>query len=189
MRAAGDDAGPFLQLIIAALDQAEIPHMLVGSFASGVHGPPRFTNDIDLVIDPTPDSLGKLIRFLSEADVYVNAEVAKDELDRRGQFNVIEDSGTWKADLVYRKDRAFSRSEFERRIAASVLGVPLFLATAEDTILAKLEWARIGGGSEQQLRDVRGIVDVRADNLDLPYIEQWLDELGVRDLWNRVRED
>jgi hypothetical protein len=59
------------------------------------------------------------------------------------------------------------------------------VATAEDTILAKLEWAKLGG-SDRQLDDVSGILDVRGNELDLAYIEHWLDELGVRELWNRV---
>jgi len=184
--AGGDDAAPFLQLVIRALDQSGIPHMVVGSMASGIHGAPRFTQDIDLVIDPTPAALNQLVRNLIADGVYANADVAAAELRRRGQFNAIDDSGTWKADLIFKKERAFSRSEFERRGVCAVLGATTFVATPEDTILAKLEWAKLGGGSEQQLRDVRGIIDVKGDDLDHVYIERWVDELGVRQLWARV---
>jgi len=68
------------------------------------------------------------------------------------------------------------------------VGIDAFVATPEDTILAKLEWAKFGM-SERQLRDVRGIVDVQGKSLDRDYIERWLDDLGVRELWNRVQQD
>lgn len=183
-------SGPseFLSRLVTELDRAGIPHMLAGSFASSLHGSPRATQDIDIVIDPSFDSLDRLLASLADGELYLDTDVARDEFRRRGQFNVIDGQTGWKADLIFRKARLFSRAELERRSAASVLGVAVFVASAEDTVLAKLEWAKLGE-SERQLRDVRGILDVRSNTLDLAYIDQWLDELGVRDLWNRVRLD
>jgi hypothetical protein len=160
--------------------------MLAGSFASGIHGAPRSTQDIDLVIDPTFESLERLVSALSTDDQYVDPDVAREEFKRRGQFNVIDSATSWKADLIFGKARPFSRSELERRLRMKVLGVDLFVATAEDTVLAKLEWAKLGE-SERQLRDVRGIIDVKGESLDIGYIERWLDDLGVRALWQRVQ--
>jgi len=60
------------------------------------------------------------------------------------------------------------------------------VATAEDTIVAKLEWAR-AGESERQLRDVIGILELRGPSLDLPYIERWVAEIGLHSEWERVR--
>ena len=150
------DAGAFLSRLVTALDQAGIPHMLAGSFASSVHGAPRATRDLDLLIDPTPQSLDRLLDLLAGEDFYLDENLARAELRHLGQFNVIDRPSGWKADLIYRKARAFSRAEFERRIGVALLGVPVFVATAEDTILAKLEWAKLGQ-SDQQIRDVRGL--------------------------------
>jgi len=91
----------------------------------------------------------------------------------------------WKADLIFRKARPFSRTELDRRAPFIVLGVRVFAASAEDTVLSKLEWAKLRE-SERQLRDVRGILDVKGDSLDRAYIEKWLDDLEVRELWARV---
>ncbi|MBX3227952.1 MAG: hypothetical protein KIT84_28005 [Labilithrix sp.] len=159
--------------------------MLAGSFASGIHGTPRSTQDIDIVIDPTFDSLDRFLAAMKGDDVYLDADVARDEFKRRSQFNVIDNATFWKADLIFRKARPFSRSEMDRRVPMQVLGVDAYVASAEDTILAKLEWAKLGE-SERQLRDVRGILDVKGDALDRAYIEKWLDDLGVRELWQRV---
>ncbi|WP_394826471.1 hypothetical protein [Pendulispora albinea] len=180
------DAATFLALVVGALDAAAIPYMLAGSFASSHHGAPRTTQDIDLVIDPTWASLDRFLASLSSDQVYVDPDVARDEFRRRGQFNVISGKTMWKVDVIFRKARGFSHEELARRVPAKVLGLQVYVASAEDTVLAKLEWAKLGE-SERQLRDVRGILDVQGEALDVVYIERWLDELGVRELWNRVR--
>ena len=160
--------------------------MLAGSFASTFHGEPRTTQDIDLVIDPGRPALDAFVESLDPDAFYVSAEAADEAWRRRGQFNlVLLDSG-WKVDLILRKDRPFSHSEFGRRESVDLGGVEVFIATAEDTILAKLEWAK-EGESERQLRDVRGVLRMRDTDLDLAYIERWARELGVSALWDRVR--
>jgi hypothetical protein len=180
-----DDLRSFLTLVVDVLNRADIPYMLAGSLASSIHGVPRATNDVDLVIDPSTSALDSFVRYLNELDVYIDADLARTELIRRGQFNIIDPQATWKADLIYRKDRAFSRTEFARRVRAAPLGVELYIATAEDTLLAKLEWARLGQ-SERQILDVVGIIEVSDADLDVAYIESWLDELLVRELWERA---
>jgi hypothetical protein len=177
----------FLAVLAQAFDGAGVPFMLAGSFASSMHGAPRATQDIDLVIDPSFESLDRLLGLLSSDRLYVDADVARDEFRRRGQFNVIDLETGWKADLIFRKARRFSRSELERKVTLTVLGLSVPVASAEDTILAKLEWAKLGQ-SERQLRDVRGILDVCKGALDRDYIERWLDDLGVRELWQRVEQ-
>jgi hypothetical protein len=51
------------------------------------------------------------------------------------------------------------------------------------TILSKLEWARKAGGSERQLADALGVLQVCGDRLDRAYVEKWAAALGVGDLW------
>jgi hypothetical protein len=176
----------FLALLVDALNQASVPFMLVGSFASSMHGIPRATRGLDFVIDPTMELLDRLLEHLAREQFYFDANVARAELQRRAQFNVIDIATSWKADLIFRKERAFSRAELERRTPVTLLGVPLFVATAEDTLLAKLEWAKLGP-SERQLDDVRRIFETQVDALDLAYVENWVDALGVRELWELVK--
>ena len=172
--------------IVRLLEGAAIPHMVVGSFASTAHGIPRTTHDLDLVIDPSPEQLQQFLDAIDLDRFYVDADVARDALRRRSMFNIIDMASAWKIDIVIRRQRRFSIEELARRQREVVVGVSVPIATAEDTILAKLEWAK-AGSSERQLDDVAGILDVRRGELDLAYIERWLDELGVRDLWDRVR--
>ena len=177
-----------LAVIVTELGRFEIPHMLAGSFASAYHGDPRTTRDIDLVVDPTRDALERFVQGLDPRRFYVSPEAAREAFERRGQFNVVLLDSGWKADLILMKDRDFSRSEFRRRQAAVIAGVEVFVATAEDTIVAKLEWAR-AGESERQVRDVVGILATSGASLDRGYLERWIEELGLRSLWDRVSSE
>lgn len=183
---AATGVGGLLRRLVQQLDEANIPHMVAGSFASTFHGVPRSTQHIDIVIDPGPAALESFVTSLSTDDYYVDTDAARDALRRRSQFNVIDMESGWKADLIIRKSRPFSVEELGRRQPAELFGVALFVATAEDSIIAKLEWAKLGD-SERQLRDVVGMVSVRGAALDLAYVDRWVSELGLVAEWERVR--
>lgn len=178
--------GDTLGLILAALDRAGVASMLAGSFASSLHGLARSTSDIDVVIDPTPSTLDRFLDLLDRERFYADDVAARRALGARDQFNVIDTATGWKVDLIVRKDRPFSVSEFERRQEATVLGIETAVATAEDTILAKLEWARLGGSGRQR-QDVIEILRIRGHDLDHPYLDRWAVELGVLDDLAQVR--
>lgn len=164
----------FLSAVVALLDEAAISHMLAGSMASTFHGEPRMTRDIDMVIDATPDSMERFVASLDRTRYYIDD--AADAVRRRSMCNVIDTETGWKVDLILRKERPFSREEFGRRQPAVVGGVELFVATAEDTVLAKLEW-RAQSDSERQFRDVVAII--AAQDLDDDYLRYWAEELEV----------
>ena len=181
------DQGALLGQIVRMLDEASIPHIVVGSLASSFHGEPRQTRDIDIVIDPSPDALRRFMQLLPPDDFYADADAASEALERRASFNLVEIRSGWKVDLIVRRDRPFSREELGRRIRVQLLDTEADIATAEDTIMAKLEWAT-EGQSERQLRDVAAILETQGDGLDLDYIGRWIRALGVEDAWARARE-
>ena len=176
-----------LRRIVAALEQAGIPYMLTGSVASSYHGEGRASQDIDIVIAPDEPQLRTFLRSLPASSYYVSEDAALDALRRRSQFNVIDMVTGWKVDLIVRRDRRFSRSEFERRISVDVMGMKLVIATAEDVVLSKLEWAKLGA-SERQLEDVAGILRDPETKLDREYIGQWVRDLRLQPQWERAQE-
>lgn len=178
-----------LRRIVHALRVCGIDYMLAGSHASGLHGIPRATQDFDIVIDPQEEALRRLVANLVADEFYADEAAALDALRRRAMFNVVDEVTGWKTDFVVLPRDAFSRAQWGRRQAASVLGVEVVAATSEDTVLAKLVWARRGGGSERQLRDVAGVVAVQGAALDRVYIDSWLARLGVADLWRKATEN
>ena len=173
-----------LGLIVTLLDEASIPYMVVGSFASTFHGEPRMTRDIDLVVDPSTESIGLVVErlySLEEGRFYVGD--AQTAVTNRDMFNVIDNATGWKLDLIVRKDRAFSQGELDRRVAAQLGGVDLFVSSAEDTVLAKLEWGK-KSGSGRQFSDAVAVIGAQV--LDRNYLEVWAKELGVADLLDQA---
>jgi hypothetical protein len=177
----------FFQRLIAALERSGVPYMVTGSYASSAHGVPRATNDIDIVIviAPSLDQLRGLIRELPDDRYYADELDAVDALKHQSQFNVIDFATTWKADLIIRKNRAFSTEEFARRRTHTIAGVEVRLATAEDILLAKLEWYK-EGESARQLEDIVGIIRRQGTSLDREYVEYWVAQLGVEDQWREA---
>ncbi len=173
--------------LVTRLDTAGIPYMLTGSFASAFHGRPRATQDIDLVIAPTPERLRQFLRTLPAAEFYADEAAALEALQHESQFNLLDLATGWKVDLICRKSREFSQVEFGRRVAASVEGEPLWVASLEDVILAKLEWAKLGG-SLRQLEDVAGLLVVRGPEVDRAYLQRWVAALGVAAEWRAARD-
>ena len=178
-----------LQRVVRILDGSRVPFMIAGSFASTVHGLPRTTQDLDIVIDP-PDlaALDALVGSMPADEYYVDAEMAHDALRRRTMFNVVDHVSGWKIDFIIRKNREFSRTEFERRMQLSLLDVPVFMASPEDTIVAKLEWSKQAGGSERQRRDIAGIIATVGEELDLRYVERWVVELDLQQEWEQAKK-
>jgi hypothetical protein len=175
-----------LRVLAVELREAGVPFMLTGSVAAAFRGASRATMDIDLVIDPTASALDAVVGRIEASGLYVSPDAAREAFRDRGMFNVIDPETGWKGDLILRKDRPFSLAEFARREAADFAGVPLAVATLEDVILSKLEWARLGG-SARQLEDVRALLRIAGTDVDTPYIESWIDPLSVRSQWNSVR--
>jgi hypothetical protein len=118
-------------------------------------------------------------------DYYADLDVALEALRRSSQFNVIDMGTGWKAGIIIRKKRPFSVAEFDRRQQVQMDGVPIWIASPEDVVVAKLERA-MRTGAERQLRDVAGVLSKRSD-LDRAYVTRWVAELGIGEQWNAVQ--
>jgi hypothetical protein len=174
-----------LQFLVERLDRVGIPHMVTGSVASSYHGEPRATYDIDVVIQADLEQIDALVHALGP-DCYVSVSAAREAVRQRTMFNVVHHSTGIKADLIICKARPFSVTEFERRRPAVISGVPTFVVTAEDCILSKLEWSKLGE-SERQYRDAWKIASVHGLSvLDIEYLQDYASELQVDELLTRL---
>ena len=102
-------------------------------------------------------------------------------------FNILDMLDGWKVDIIFEKPGPYHRIAFQRRVPAEIEQVPLFAASAEDVIISKLDWAKLGSSS-RQIEDVAGILEEQRDSLDLSYIEKWIEHLQLSEQWHSARK-
>ena len=161
--------------------------MLTGSFASSVYGMHRGSPNIDFIIAADEAGIRRLLDQLPPNDFYSELNQALEACRSSSMFNVIDKVTGLKVNFIFLKSQRFSHEEFERRKKATVWEVPLYIATPEDIVVAKLEWAKLGESS-RQIEDAAGVLKVRGEELDRPYIERWVSELGLTSEWSRARQ-
>ncbi len=176
-----------LGLVVGSLDEIGIPYMLTGSLASSFHGAPRATQDVDLVVEAEAPALIRLAGKLEAEGLYVSETAIHEAVVSRGLFNAIDPASGWKIDFILRRERDFSRQEFDARQTITFIGLDLAIARAEDMVVAKLEWAKLSD-SDRQIRDVVEILRVQGSALDIDSIERWVGELDLGEQWAVARD-
>jgi hypothetical protein len=182
--------GPFQELV-DTLNRLTIPYMVGGSLASSVHGIFRATNDIDIVAAVREEDIPHLASGLA-GNFYADPETMIQALHEARPFNLIHFVSGYKFDIFPAAGNPYFETQLARCTVQEIplgegetIGCPV--ATAEDTILAKLAWYRAGGEqSERQWNDVRGIRSVQGTLLDLAYMRKWAGHLKVDDLLERL---
>ncbi len=176
----------FLRRVAEILDEAGVPYMLTGSLASAYYAVPRATHDLDVVIAAEEPGIERIVQGLLTAGCYVDRDAALEARRTHGQFNAIDPESGWKVDLIVRRDRPYSRTEFERRERVTLLGVEVAVASLEDVLIAKLEWGRLGDSALQR-RDVVQLLERTWEQLDQSYLKKWVTELALQSEWDEAR--
>ena len=179
-----------LRHMVGILEALDIPYLVGGSVASVALSEPRSTNDVDIVVDLREENVVDFLVAL-EDDFYAEEEMIRDAISLKSSFNLILLRTMIKVDVFVCEANAWTESEFSRKhqLDLGITGEPIlaWLPSAEDVILQKLAWYRLGGEvSERQWRDVQGVLKVQAENLDYDYLKKWAIFRNVSDLLLRA---
>lgn len=184
-----DDLRAALDPVADALEALGVAYRVGGSVASSALGIGRTTLDIDLVANLRREHVDAFVERLAP-DYYVDADMIIDAIRRRASFNVVHLATMMKVDVFVLKPREFDQQAFERVLQTTLgEGSPRTfpLTTAEDIIIHKLEWFRLGGGvAQRQWDDVIGVMRLQGDALDRAHLDRWAKEVAVDDLLKRA---
>lgn len=165
-----------LRKVAKILQDLKISYAVTGGFAVIVWGKPRFTADIDIIVELAPQNISPLAKALLLIDkaVYVSEEAMWDALKRRGEFNFIHPQTGLKVDFWVRGSKAdiYGKLKFERVRVVKFGDQEVSFVSPEDLILSKLFWYK-KSGSSKHLEDIKTVLDIQKNKLDLDYIKKW----------------
>ncbi|MFI5344445.1 MAG: hypothetical protein ACHQUC_09520 [Chlamydiales bacterium] len=142
------------------------------------------TRDADVVIQIHKPEINKIVQLFQD-EFYIDRNAISEAIEYQGMFNAIHNESVFKIDFIVCKDAPYRQTEFERRRQIKCGDQLIWIVTPEDLILSKLEWAK-ESSSEIQLNDVRNIFS-SAKNLDLNYINRWVQKLQLIDIYKKVQ--
>ena len=162
-----------LKQVAAILKRLDIPYIIMGGIAVVVWGRPRFTADIDVVVQLLPQKLDALAEALLkiDKDVYLDHDMMRRALERKGEFNFIHPASGLKVDFWIMKDDPFSRGVMQRRVRKKIANAMISLSSPEDLILNKLLWYQLTE-STRQLEDIASVIRIQK-KLDWKYLRKW----------------
>lgn len=163
--------------------------MLTGSIVSSLQGVPRSTHDIDFVISISEKDIEKIINNFSKEDFYYNKETIKEAVNKRSQFNLISQKYGDKIDFWLLMDTDFDRSRFSRRQRIRIMDFDTYVSAPEDTILEKLYWSKLSGGSKKHYLDALRVYELQMEILDMDYLEEWARKIDVSPLLSSIKND
>ncbi|HEX7332743.1 MAG TPA: hypothetical protein VF290_14665 [Pyrinomonadaceae bacterium] len=181
-----------LSRVTATLENEGIRYVLVGSFASSIHGMYRSTADIDILAEIKLEQVRPLFEALRDS-FYLDEPTMRNAVTQGGSFNAIHFESVFKVDFFTSRSDEFTVAQLDRgelRRISPESPESVYVATVEDTILAKLRWYRAGQEtSSTQWTDVIGMIRTPRTNLDLQYLHTWSNRLGLTDLLQKALDE
>jgi hypothetical protein len=177
-----------IELFVARFGEIGAHYLVTGSVAATLYGEPRATHDVDLVVELSTahcDALPEI--FPVDAFYLPPPEVIRQESRRenRDHFNIIHHASGLQADIYVVGADELHAWAFRNARRYSVGRVEVHVAPPEYVITRKLEFYR-EGGSQKHLRDIRSMLAISSDLIDLATLEDWVRRRGLEAEWSEV---
>jgi len=164
-----------------------VRYLITGSQATIAFGEPRFTVDIDVVVELKPSQVDAFIGGFPEEEFYLSRAAVQQAIDEAGMFNVIHPASGLKIDVMIPDHSEFDQTRLNRGVRISLTeSCEAVFTSPEDIILKKMEWHQLGGG-ERHLMDIAGVIRVQGERLDQDYIAEQVDNLNLQEVWLSIR--
>ncbi|MCC7293222.1 MAG: hypothetical protein IT449_14280 [Phycisphaerales bacterium] len=168
-----------------ALNAMGVRYVLTGSLASSFHGIARSTKDADFVVELEGEEVAALSKRLPPG-LRLDPQLSFETVTGTHRYIITNTSTAFKIELFLLSRDAHDQERLNRRKPITLHGHDAYVTTAEDVIITKSRWLGLQNRSKDH-DDIVGVLSVRADTLDWPYIERWCREHGTWELLAAIR--
>jgi len=176
-----------LEEIIKKLNEKNIPYMLTGSLVSSLQGIPRSTHDIDIIISIKNTGINKLIEAFPRENFYLDKKAIEEAISGNSLFNMLSLDEGDKIDFWILTNSEYDKSRFVRKQKIKFYNFEIFISAPEDTILEKLYWSKLSGGSRKHFDDAVNVFEIQYGSLDMDYIDLWAQKLKIESLFEKLK--
>ncbi|MGB9721405.1 MAG: hypothetical protein ACPL28_08020 [bacterium] len=173
--------------VIEILNQMDIPYFFTGAIAVVYYGEPRTTHDIDLVIVIKDSDVNTMIVNF-EKEFFIDEVSIESAIKEKSMFNAMHKETGFKVDFWILGDDDFNQKRFMRRVKVEILGTTMYLPTAEDAIISKLEWFKMSD-IDKHYFDALGIYRIQKEKLDMQYIDSWCKQKSTLEMWEKIQKE
>ncbi len=133
--------------VFASFHKHKVRYIVIGGIAAVLHGVPRATFDLDILIAASSDNAQRLLDALTEANFATAALITADELVAH-EITIFKDRV--RIDVLTSTPGLWFEDAWQRRIAMNYQGQEFYVASKEDLISSKR-----AAGRQKDLEDVR----------------------------------
>jgi hypothetical protein len=172
--------------VIDALEQLQIPYMLVGSISTSAYGISRSSKDADIVLELGGRPIKALADQLGSA-FRLDPQMSFETVTMTTRHIIEVDEVPFTIELFHLSDDEHDQERFRRRLRVKLFDRETWLPQVEDVIVTKARWSHQGRRTKDS-DDVRDVISVQGDALDWNYIYGWADRHGTRALLDEIRK-
>lgn len=178
-----------LKDVVQFLNSQHISYMLTGSIVSSFQGEPRSTHDIDMMIQLNKERVNSLLTAFPAPTYYIDKDMVLDGIELKKMFKLLNTITGDKIDFYPLPENEYEIVRFKRKMQEELNGLLVWITSPEDTIISKLRWCKLSNGSEKQFRDALNVFEIQFELLDISYIEEWIETLGLSDLYKQLQKE
>jgi len=158
-----------LAKLALALDEHNIPYMIIGGQAVLLYGEPRLTRDIDVTLGVDTDDLTEIMELAKKLNLTLIPSNAEDFVKKTMVLPTKDETTGIRVDFIF-SFTPYEREAINRAKDISIKNTIVKFASPEDLIIHK-----VFAGRPRDLDDVQSIL-LKISSVDLSYIERWLAE-------------
>lgn len=183
------DQAKLLKDVSSFLSSHKIPYMITGAWSVIFYGRPRASHDIDFVVELHKEDLSQIVNVFDRLpeEFLIQVDSILDAVDKKSIFQVLHLPTMLKLDFWILTDEEFDKSRFKRRKAVEILGQLMQISSAEDTIIQKLRWYKMGK-IEKHLIDAAFVYRIQQKNLDKRYLGLWVKKLKLEKFYRELEK-